>query len=160
MPTNRTTPVLPLSSQETLQDQHLGSGPGSYEIIAFPLVLGACKTLCASSKSGVPPPSLVQLLCSSPTGLQSQCLWTSYPNVQAQEWENWCRAQNSYSYGRTSAIVLQTLSLPMWGMGYCYIASVPFLQSPCGFFFVSECRISFWQLTVFFMWTSRCSSWF
>ena len=52
------------------------SGPGSYEVTAFSLALGAHMTLCAPSKSGVSVySSPVELLCLSPTGLQSQMLW-------------------------------------------------------------------------------------
>ena len=119
--------------------------------LLFPWFLGHARPYVHPPRVEFPHPVWFSSCAQVPLAFKVKCLWASYPNVQAQDWENWCRAQNSYSYGRTSAIVLQTLSLPMWGMGYCYIASVPFLQSPCGFFFVSECRISFWQLTVFFM---------
>ena len=74
MSTNRTTTIPPTVFPGDSSGSALRSGLGSYEITAFPLVPGACKTLCAPSKGGVPLPSLVQLLCSGPTGLQSQML--------------------------------------------------------------------------------------
>ena len=56
------------------------SGLGSCEVTAFALGPGTCKTLCASSKNGVSAsPSPVELLQSSPAGLQSQMLWGLLP---------------------------------------------------------------------------------
>lgn len=131
MSTNRTTTIPPTVFPGDSSGSALRSGSGSYEITAFPLVPGACKTLCAPSKGGVPPPSLVQLLCSSPTGLQSQMLlgfFSQCPGprlgklVQGSEllllWENVC-----------NIIVLQILSVPLWGIGvllhcYCTLSTI------------------------------------
>ena len=62
--------------QETLQDQQVGLAYASIKSLLFPLGPGAHETLCAPSKSGVSvSPSPLELLRSSPAGLQSQMLW-------------------------------------------------------------------------------------
>lgn len=95
--TNRTSPFLPLSSQETVQDQHLGLAQVLMKSLLSYWSLGHARPY-APSKSGVPPSSPVPLLCSSPTGLQSQMFLGFFSQCPGPRLGKLCMAQNSYSY--------------------------------------------------------------
>ena len=66
------------------------AGSGSYEVTAFSLGPSAHKTLCAPSNHGISVSlSSIELLYSSPTGLQSQMLWGLFlqtPRLRKLTW--------------------------------------------------------------------------
>lgn len=63
---------MAVCSPEDSQDQEVGSGPGSYQIIAFGLGPGAHEILCVPFKSEVfVSPNPVELQKLGPAGLQS-----------------------------------------------------------------------------------------
>lgn len=133
MSTNRTSPFLPLSSQETVQDQHLGLAQVLMKLLS-PLVPGACKTLCAPSKrssASSPVP-----LCSSPTGLQSQMFLGFFSQCPGPRLGNWCMAQNSTPIGEllqyNCSLDFESPTGGPWDIVTLLV--YPFLQSPCVFF--------------------------
>ena len=77
----------PLFSQEIFQELQSGLTQIPMEPLLFPGTR-AHESLCAPFKNGVSvSPSLVELLCTSPTGLQCQTLWGLFlPMPDPQLW--------------------------------------------------------------------------
>ena len=84
-----------------------GSDPGSFQITASALGLGACEILCAPFKNGI---SFLQPSGSpeiSPDGLSKpNVLGVHLPSAGPLGWGAQCEAQSPRSLGTTSAVVI------------------------------------------------------
>ena len=94
------------------------SCPGSYEVTTFALGPGAHETLCVPSKSGVSlSPCPVELLQSSPAGLQSQMLWGLLcPLAEPPAEEPVAGLRTLTPVGETSVIYSLICGSPTWGV--------------------------------------------
>lgn len=138
-------------------------GPGSCGVSHwFALGSSACKILCASFKSGVSVfLSPVQLLHSSPIGLQSQMFWGLFlpmpePQAGGQTWGSELRPvvePLQYNY-------FPVHGLPTWWVWALIISWECFsLQFHCDFVF--GCRISFSAgFSLFCQWLFSSKLWF
>ena len=117
----------------------------------FALGPSARESLCAPFKNGVSiSPSPVELLHTSPTGLQCQMLWGLFlpmPDPQVWGFDVGLRTLTPigeclwYSY----FLVFGFPTQEVWGCLY-HVISPP--TSWCGFFFVFWSRMSFWKFPV------------
>lgn len=121
---------------------------GEVVITYISLRLSPWEIFCVPSKSGLSvSPRPVELLHSSPTGLQHQnALWSPLLKAISPSWKN------------SHAVSLELTSIwnLLWysyfsvcfphpaGMWFAYNVK-PLLPSPCGFFFVFGCLILFFQ---------------
>ena len=115
----RTTaaPGLPRRPSKTSR-----SDPGAYGVTALVLGLCALGSLCALPKSGVCLcPSLVELLQSSPTSLQSQMLLGPPPlDVRPPGWGVWCGARPSFLWDNFCDKIFSSLWAAHRGMIWLY----------------------------------------
>ena len=104
----------------------------------FALGPSARKTLCTLSKSRVSvSPSPVELLCSSPAGLQHQMLWDS-SQCKTHRMGNlmWGSELSLLWVSLCNIVISQTVGHPPSWYGIVYIMNPPLLPSQCGFFLV------------------------